>query len=303
MPRYKIKTKKIPAEAKTSPAEAKTSSAEAKTSSDDSGYESGYESDGETEYSPVRPLGEGGFAKARLFQSISKKTVTVLNPVTTPEDIGEARIKHRFFQTVYPDIKSHLFIMGKGEGYRLVVPYIPYVPYDKLTIDTPEFQRCLFHSAIQALKDCHDKGIIVIDLKPDNICYDSNTQKSYLIDGGLSVPTGTTIDPFAFQKSSQEIVEQYMKEYGHIPPECWSVKPNPVFATPKMDIYSLGILMNDLLEDPDSEIQSLIDRCLENDPEQRPTLMDLITSLESVQKTHNSTFQLHPFGEIDLSVT
>ncbi|HHF0526550.1 TPA: protein kinase family protein [Legionella anisa] len=260
MARYKINTKK---------------------NSKDSGYESGYESDEGTQYSPVKSLGKGGYAEARLFQSTSNKSVAVLNPVTTPGDIGEATVKHRFFKTVYSNKQSHLF--PRGTDYRLVVPYIQFVPYEKLIIDTPELQKNLFHSAIQALKDCHDKGMIVLDLKTDNIYYDSSTQKSYLIDGGLSVPTGTTIDPLAFQKSNQEVVEKYKEEYSHIPPECWSVKPAAVLATPQMDIYCLGVLMYDLLENPSSEIKSLIDSCLEKDPQKRPTLLQLITSLESIK--------------------
>lgn len=261
MARYKIKIKK---------------------NSEDSGYESGYESDGETEYMPVKTLGEGGYAKARLFKSISNKAVAVLNPVKIPGDIGEATVKHRFFKTVYSDKQSHLFPMGTD--YRLVVPYIQFVPYENLIIDTPELQKTLFYSAIQALKDCHDKGMIVLDLKTDNIYCDSSTQKSYLIDGGLSVPTGTTIDPFAFQKSNQETVEKYKEKYWHIPPECWSVKPTAILATPQMDIYCLGVLMSDLLKDPSSEIQSLIESCLEKDPKKRPTLMELKNSLDAIDQ-------------------
>ncbi|CAM2802328.1 protein kinase [Legionella steigerwaltii] len=266
MARYKINTKKT---------------------SEDSGYESGYESDGETEYSPVKPLGKGGYAQARLFKSLSNKLVAVLNPVSTPGDIEEATVKHRFFKTIYSDKQSHLFRMGTD--YRLVVPYIQFVPYEKLIIDTPELQKKLFQSAIQALKDCHDKKMIVLDLKTDNIYYDSSTQKSYLIDGGLSVPTGTTIDPLAFQKSNQEIVEKYKEEYWHIPPECWSVAPTAVLATPQMDIYCLGVLMHDLLENPSSEIQSLIDSCLEKDPKKRPTLMELKNSLDALKNNEKDT--------------
>lgn len=264
MPHYRVKTRQ-----------------NSEDSEDDSGYNSGYESDGGTEYSPVRPLGQGHYAQARLFESDSKKAITVLNSAEERGDLEEARIKHRFFQTVYPDKSSHLFDMGRD--YRLVVPYIPYVPYKKLQIDTPELQKTLFYSACQALKDCHDKGMIVLDLKTDSIYYDASTKKSYLIDGGLSAVTGACIDPSAFQKRSQEIVDEYRKEYWHIPPECWSVRPTAVLATPQMDIHGLGVLMFDLLRNPSSEIKALIDSCLEEDPEKRPTLDGLIISLESIQ--------------------
>lgn len=257
--------------------------ARSEDSMNDSGYESGYESDDGTEYTPVKPIGEGEYAKARLFKSISNKTVAVLNPVKTPADFGEVSIKHRFFQTIYPDKSSHLFTMGTD--YRLVIPYFEYVQYTNLAIETPELQITLFQSAIQAIEDCHNKGMVVLDLKTDNIYYDSSTEKSYIIDGGLSVLIGTCIDPLAFQKSSQSIVEEYREEYWHIPPECWSVAPAAVLANPKMDIYCLGVLMNDLLENPLPEVESLIDSCLEKDPENRPTLTELIISLQSIKNS------------------
>ena len=245
-----------------------------------SGYDSGYESDGGTEYSPVTHLGAGEYAKARLFKATSNKTVAVLNPVDVPGDLDEARIKHRFFQTIYPTQRSHLFIIETD--YRLVVPYIEYVSYQKLTVDTPELQKTIFLSAIEALKYAHDKNIIVLDLKIDNIYYDSSTKKSYLIDGGFSVLTGEPIDPAVFQKPSKKIVEECKKDYTQIAPECWSITPIAVLATPKMDVYCLGRLMKRTIDNPISEIQSLIDSCLEQDPEKRPTLVALINSLKSI---------------------
>jgi len=241
--------------------------------------ESEYESDEETVYLPIKPLGKGYYAQARLFKSDSEKAVVVLNPVTIPGDIGEAKIKHRFFQTCYPDKKSHLFMID--QDYRLVVPYISSVPYKEIKIDTAEFQKIIFLSAIQALKECHDKGIIVIDLKSDNIYYDSTTQKSHLVDGGLSALTGEPIDSEAFQKSNENTMAFHRKKYRHIPPECWTVAPASARATPEMDVYSVGRLMHDLLVHPAPEIQSLIDSCLEEASNARPSLEALRVSLES----------------------
>lgn len=252
---------------------------------DESGYESGYESDGGTEYTPVDSLGEGRFAKARLFKSKNNKAVTVLNPLNIPGDFVEAKVKHRFFTTIYPDKQSHLFILGKD--YRLVVPYVDYTPYEKLSIDTVAFQVVLFQSAIQALKECHDKGIIVLDLKLDNVYYDSSTQKTYFIDGGFSILAGAPLDPFVFQKTTQESVEQFKHDYAQIPPESWSIEPNAVFATPQMDIYGLGVLMLDLFDNLSPEIHALIQHCLEFDPKQRPTLDELMSALEAIKQNES----------------
>lgn len=241
--------------------------------------ESEYESDDETCYSPVKTIGEGRYDQARLFQSKteSEKAVVVLNPVQTPGEMRQTRTKLSFFQTVYPGEQCHLFTLEND--YRLVIPHIKDESYHTLTIDSLEFQKTLFCSAAKALKDCHDKNVIVLDLKTDNIYFDFRTERSYLIDGGLYVPTGTPIDASAFQKSDSKIIEQYKKEYSHIPPECWSVKPTPVVATPQMDIYTLGVLMSDLVAFQTPEILELINSCLEQNPINRPTLEELIGAL------------------------
>ena len=247
-------------------------------STEDSGYDSGYESDGGTTYSPVKSLGAGHYAQARLFQSISNQTVAVLKPVRTPGDIEEALIKHRFFQTIYPDSRSHLHTIEND--YRLVVPYLQYVPYTQLTMDTPELHKRFFLSAIQALTNCHDKGMSVLDLKADNILYDATTYTSYLIDGGLSAPLGSRIDPAAFQDENQTKVEARKNKHWYIAPECWSVRPIAVLATEAMDIHCLGALMYNLLENTSTEMNALVDSCLEIDPQKRPTLAELMSSLE-----------------------
>jgi hypothetical protein len=71
MPNYKTHTKKT-------------------STSSDTGSDSNYESDGDTNYSPVRTLGEGGYACARLFKSVCNKEIAVLKPVSTHADIEEA---------------------------------------------------------------------------------------------------------------------------------------------------------------------------------------------------------------------
>ncbi len=260
-----------------------------KIRSNDIGDESEYESDGETTYYPEKRLGTGTYAHARLFKSRSnkpqlRKEVVVLKSVKEKEDLEEATNKHTFFHTLYTNNQSHLF--NTKDGYRLVLPYIPYVSYEKLAIDNPKFQRILFYSAVEALNDCHQKGMIVVDLKADNIYYDSVYQKSYLIDGGLSTHINTPIDRLVFQKANQTTVEKLQTKYEHIPPECWSVAPNSSLATVEMDIYSLGVLMIDVLNDIDPALKPLIDACLDKNPKNRPTLKQLDISLKSLNQDY-----------------
>lgn len=122
----------------------------------------------------------------------------------------------------------------------------------------------------------------VLDLKADNILYNAMTNTSFLIDGGLSAPLGSCIDPAAFQEENQTNVEARKSEYWYIAPECWSVRPIPVLATAAMDIHCLGALMYNLLQNTSSEMNALVDSCLEIDPHKRPTLAEVIASLESM---------------------
>jgi serine/threonine protein kinase len=271
MPHYKFKTRDLPPPA----------------AEDASGYQSGYESDGGTKYLPVKRLGKGKYAEARLFKDLSGKAVAVLNPVKKPADVEEARVKYRFFETIYPHMRPYLCILE--EDYRLVVPYIDHIPYQKFRVskDAPCLQKLVFKSASQAIKDCHDKGMIMIDLKGDNIYFDRKTGNSYLIDGGLSAPPGEKIDALAFQGSSDESLEECRINSYHIAPECWSLSPVSVVATFKMDLYSLGVLMKSVLQEPSSEIQLLLNRCLDKDPEKRPPVEELIADLEVVDNSYS----------------
>lgn len=254
-------------------------------SDSDSGYDSSYESDGGTEYAPKDELGEGRYARTRLFESKTNKNVAVLNPIEIPADLGEARIKHHFFETIYSDTdnQSAFFAVAKDD-YRLIVPYIKGTPYEALSgelkLDSPEAQKQLFQSAIRALAKVHQRNMIIVDLKADNILYDKLTAESYFIDGGSSSQMGTAIDPQTYQLENQEAVAENQKKYNYIPPECWSVQPQPVLATKAMDIFCLGVLMLDSIESPAKEIQALIDRCLSRDPQKRPTLEQLSIALE-----------------------
>lgn len=261
---------------------------------EDSGNESVYQSDGGTKYRPAKKIGEGRYWIARLFLSVSNKSVIVLSPVkpSAGVDLGEVNAKLNFFQKVYPKRRSHHF--RRRHCHRLVVPYLKYKPYEKLNVDNPELQQILFKSAAKTLRDLHSKNIIYLDLKTDNILFNDKTANSYLIDGGLSVVKGGIIDPLSFQLPDTATVEEYRQEYGHIPPECWSVAPQPVYATEAMDIFSLGVLMLDVIDTPTRDIQDLIDRCLQRDPQQRPTLNELNNRLEALSKLKTSPNEPRP---------
>lgn len=255
-------------------------------------YDSEYESDGETVYTHEQNLGSGDYANARLFSSKTdeKKTVVVLNPVKFPADFKEAQIKARFFQTIYPDFSTSLFDSkslkiedSKDSEYRLVLPHLNAVSYKNLLtnklISDFNLQWKIFNSAIEALQDCHSKGLILIDLNLDNVLFDFKTNKTYFIDGGLSVPIGQPLDAEVFIKKDFLSIEIAKKEYQNIAPECWMLPSEKILASTSMDIYSLGVLMLDLFEFPAYKIEYLIKSCFKKEPKKRPLLGDLKRAL------------------------
>ncbi|MCE0722575.1 MULTISPECIES: protein kinase family protein [Legionella] len=246
---------------------------------DNNSEESCYESEGETEYYPEKNIGSGTYANARKFQSADgQRARAVLKPKDQDDiDFKEVYNKYNFFKTLYP--RQNIALIEQEDTYRLVLPYIVGIPYEKLSFMNKSQQIKLFISAIAALKDCHNKGYIVLDLKADNIHYDMSSGKSYLLDGGISVKENKPLDPDIFLVgTNEERISKKMK-YPQIAPECWS--HTPTLAKKSMDVYALGSMMQSVLK-PSPDIKRLIQLCLDPKPEQRPTLDILENQLQKL---------------------
>ncbi|MBI5944564.1 MAG: serine/threonine protein kinase [Chloroflexi bacterium] len=137
-----------------------------------------------------------------------------------------------------------------------------------------------------ALGYVHDKGYVYCDLKPNNII--SVRSNLTLIDFGLVRPINKPIIGGTI---------------GYMAPEALQSYNNPVLATPALDVYSLGILLYELLtefqpltqhrntsetasttpklaSDLNPYLPKIFDnillRCIENNPEDRYHSMDLL---------------------------
>lgn len=246
---------------------------------DDSGNESDYQSEGETIYFPEKILGEGKFSRAVLFESKESGSRVIEYPRPDDDvDFQDAQAKYAFFKALYPDQDVQLFQFE--DTYRLVLPLIPGRSYDDYAaVKTLKQQTKIFLAAVKSLQDCHHKGYVVIDLKADNIFYDSKSQQSYLIDGGLSALEGALInDMFCV---SNENAKLYRKQYKFYAPECFSI--SRMRAAKSMDIYSLGFMIADLWENKlHPQLASLTQACVAQDPTIRPTLESLEASLTQI---------------------
>ena len=250
--------------------------------------ESEYEDEDHVISRPKRKLGQGVFAEARELHNhhkIPKKVV--LSPVQVKYDASEVCAKYHFFKTLYPESKPHYFEITNNDSnksYRLVLPFVPGSAYSQLKITNNASQHIsLFLSAIDTLEQCHQKGLIVVDLHQDNIFYDEKTGKSYLIDGGHSSLKNEPLHAM-FTKANEERARYRRAKHRHIAPECFSLTGTS--ANENMDIYSLGYLMRKTFEkhQPMAEIAVLYLACQYEAPYHRPSLNDLRSQLQALQQ-------------------
>ncbi len=239
-------------------------------------------------------LGQGAYCKARTFDpdKIGKIPKVVLEPIShlysiSKLSIDEAKNKHQFFKALYPLHNVSLQIFSKKEvpvTYRLVLPKIPGTRYAdlRLDLDTKHTQQRLFASSLHALANLHQKGYVCVDLKGDNILFNSNTNVSFLIDGGLATKQGTQLNSDIFVRYNSGLVAKKRADmdFMHIAPECWDTDSVP--AKTSMDIYSLGRMLERLFKPMDLQLEPLIDSCLNTDPEKRPTLSHLQDQLHAI---------------------
>ena len=217
--------------------------------------ESGYESAGGTKYKKVGEIANGKCALAEEFQSINPSTEDKVKAILKPlpknarktgyiVDYEEAQRKYHFFNTLYPNQGVQLI---KGENtYRLVLPLIIGSRYQELSPRNEEEARKIFLAAVIAINDCHQKGLVIIDLKEDNILLNEQLNKAYLIDGGSSTQLGQKILE-GFITNTQEQIDQARKKYSFYAPECFDFQQ--VLVSKAMDVYSLGSMMNFIIPD------------------------------------------------------
>lgn len=258
-----------------------------------------YESDDGTIFKKEKELGHGVSARARKFvpgesgsslpeaeQQKDKQEKAILKPVD-PNNVNfkEVTDKYLFFKTIYPEFDVRLFLTQYT--YRLVLPLIPGEPYKDIVGSNPDDVIKLFLSAVRAVKNCHNKGYVIVDLKADNICYDKNTGISYLIDGGHAIRTGKHISSL-FQVASNQDANFMRNRYHHYAPECWFIRGRKAkTVNPEMDIYSLGKMMasmkchvgSDEQKRLLSSVNGIIRQCVNYDSAKRPNLDQLENEL------------------------
>src|SRR5581483_7423062 len=145
---------------------------------------------------------------------------------------------------------------------------LPTIVMERLPGDTLEGEKLTLDEAAQVadgLAYAHAQGVVHRDLKPANI---------------LRASDGTVkIADFGIARALEEtMVTQAGTVLGtlrYLAPEQAAGQPVGLEA----DVYSLGVVLDELLERKSREVRTLIERCLDRDPRLRPSAAEVATTL------------------------
>ena len=129
----------------------------------------------------------------------------------------------------------------------------------------PEVALRLIDQVAQALAAAHRQNVVHRDVKPPNILLDEEGN-AYLSDFGIARETNRT-SPVTRQVRS------------YLSPERIRGEP----PTPATDVYSLGVVLSELLPDPPAAVREIIDRSTAADPQDR--YPDATAFLAAVRRT------------------
>lgn len=219
-------------------------------------------------YQVKKVLGEGGMGKVFLAKDIkTRKRVAV--KIVKDQDQWE---REREILKKLEDIKCvpKLFFAGKEREIFLVMEYISgrsLKKYKRSSGKLSEKEMVLWMLKVcKVLQRIHEKGIIHMDLKPQNMILHPSG-KIYLIDFGVSLMEGETLTGYG----TKNYISKKQRKAG-------------AKAAVSMDIYSLGKIMQLNVKGHKTEkINKIINKCLgEGSNEQYDTVADVKKDLRNI---------------------
>jgi eukaryotic-like serine/threonine-protein kinase len=204
-------------------------------------------------YRLLRPIGEGGmgvvFAAEQEMPVRRKVALKVIKPgMDTAQVVARFEAERQALALMDHDHIAKVFDAGMTEGGRPffvmeLVDGVPITEYCDRHRATPNQRLELFVTVCQAIQHAHQKGIIHRDIKPSNVLVTLRDGKPVpkVIDFGVAKATEQRLT----EKTLFTAYGQMVGTPAYMSPEQASMSPLDVDT--RSDIYSLGVLLYELL--------------------------------------------------------
>lgn len=203
-------------------------------------------------------IGKGSFSTVyRAFQKKLERHVALkIIPLQQVNRATKVQEEAQTLASMRLSCVPHLYdIQRIGKTVTLVMEWIYGIPLSLLVqqpLSSP-IKFALANSIIHALTQLHSGSVVHRDLKPDNIIVTPSGQM-FFVDFGFSI-----------LKQSTNSHNTLKGTPTYMAPELWVNNDNINFT--KTDLYSLGVVLKDLLGE---ELPGIAYPLLHTDPQQRP---------------------------------
>lgn len=278
------------------------------------------------EYEVIRPLGEGGMATVYLANERALRrpvAIKVLDPDLAASPVFRSRFQleaETAAQLQHPNIVS-IYRVGTAGG--LAYFCMAYVDGDTLSdrlrgagplpVDTA---LKIARQVAEALAAAHRRGIIHRDVKPGNVLIDTETGRAMVTDFGIASVAVAAAKP-DMDDSRLTAAGMVMGTPRYMSPEQASGVRD---LTPASDLYALGVVLYEMLTgafpfkvgeppnymlahltqpmiplvsrigDMPREVESLVHRLLEKEPEKRyATADEAIAAIDEARQAEGPT--------------
>jgi len=234
-------------------------------------------------YEIVRNIGDGGMSKVYLAHDVildRDVAIKVLNYDFANEEALKRRFKREALSATsltHPHIVDIFDVGEEDELHYLVMEYIEGQTLKKFIQDngalTPKQALPIMQQIVSAIANAHHNGIVHRDVKPQNILMDSDGDVK-ITDFGIAMALSAT----AHTKTNSVIGTVH-----YLSPE----QARGGMATKKSDIYSLGIVLYELLSGElpftaDTAVAIALKHLQEETPSVRMVFPSIPQSLENV---------------------